>query len=575
MCVALAVLAPAAGAAQAVAPCVNGRISEVFIDNHSVFDLTSPDLGDRLAWAYRTANKLHARTRETVIRRELLFGEGDCYRVDRLLDSERLLRGLRFIADVDIFGLRQPDGTVHVVVDTQDEWSTRIDPKVGSGGIEGLRVREDNLLGTGQQVTAFFVDDREEQVFGFSYRTPQFLGTRVDAAIEAGRTPVGYLLSQAMEYPFVGEVGRWAYTQAALHHDHYFQYVIPEADGVVAAWYPQRRRSAELGAAYRWGGRGFNRTMFGAALAAEWLAYPEEPRYADESLVATGAVPPLVRKDSVSTVRAVLMTGQRNVYYVRRHGLDTIDGTEDVRLGVEADVSIAPSIPGVSRDRDLALDLGLFAADELVPGLLAGVSVAIEARRRYDSPASEPEWTDVFGKLDGWAYWKASPESRHTLVGSISAGGGWHDRVPFQLTLGARTGLRGYADHVYAGGRRVVATVEHRSYLGWPLPELFDAAGVAFLDVGKMWAGDASFGADSPVRAGAGLGVRLAFPPGSRQTLRVDVGIPLHAGLSLREVQVSVGMGQLVGRLVSDRDGQLGRSLRIGPSALLLGPEHR
>ena len=59
------------------AECTDGRISYVFIDNHSIFDTSDPELDDRFDWAYGIANALHIRTRESVIRRELLFGIGD------------------------------------------------------------------------------------------------------------------------------------------------------------------------------------------------------------------------------------------------------------------------------------------------------------------------------------------------------------------------------------------------------------------------------------------------------------------------------------------------------------------
>ena len=88
-----------------------------------------------------------------VIRRELLFRVGDCYVPALLEDSERILRSLSFIADADVFGVRQPDGTQHVVVETRDEWSVRLEPQwdsdEGSLALTGVELREDNLLGTG------------------------------------------------------------------------------------------------------------------------------------------------------------------------------------------------------------------------------------------------------------------------------------------------------------------------------------------------------------------------------------------------------------------------------------------
>src|SRR5690606_3248891 len=156
-----------------------------------------------------------------------------------------------------------------------------------------------------------------------------------------------------------------------------------------------------------------------------------------------------------------------------------------------------------------------------------GGQAAIEGRRR-DETADRPDWGDVMGEIDVWAYLRSEPESPHTTVASLSAVGGWSASSPFQLSLGGDAGLRGFPRHVDPGGRRVVASIEHRRYLGWPLPDLFDLGGVAFIDAGKIWPGDVPFGIESPVRATAGVGLRAAFPAGSRQTFRADVGIPLR-----------------------------------------------
>lgn len=549
-------------------------VSQIFVDNHSVFDLSDPEVSQRFAWAYRLANRFHVATNESVIRREILVREGECYDVERVRDSERLLRALGFIADVDIYGVRQADSTVHVVVDTRDEWSLRVDGKIGGGGRSGLtgaRLREANLLGTGMRVSTFYFDRPDQQVYGASYYTPQLFGTRWDAGLEVGRTPFGYLLGQSITYPYVGETGRWAFRQAVRRNDSNFEYRVPRDDRFVRVLLPESRLEVDLGGVYRRGAERHNRTVFGAVLRGEWLSYPAAPVYASLSRRETDPPPELgVALDTIASVRAMALVGQRNVYFVRRRGLDTVRGTEDVRLGVEAQVALGPSLPVLSDDRDLGFGLGFFAAGEVPSVGIGGVDLLMEARRNYDSPASRSEWSDVFGHLAAWSYLRRDPEGRDLVVASLSAIGGWHVRVPYQLTLGSEVGLRGYPDYLDPGARRVVASLEHRRYLGWPLPELFDLGTAAFVDVGRAWAGDAPFGVDSPVRASVGLGLRAAFPPGSRQALRLDLGVPLEPGAGFRDLVLTVGVGQWIGRSATLRDSQLNRSAHLWSRRTLL-----
>jgi len=107
--------------------CAEGRISNIFVDNHDIFDLEQLEQGTAVRWAYSLANALHVRTAQSFIRREILFEVGDCLDPLLLEESGRILRQYGFIASADVYSIRQPDGSHHVVVDTQDEWTTRID----------------------------------------------------------------------------------------------------------------------------------------------------------------------------------------------------------------------------------------------------------------------------------------------------------------------------------------------------------------------------------------------------------------------------------------------------------------
>lgn len=571
-----ALLAAVPAAAQS--PCANGTISQVFVDNNSVFDVGAPGLDARFNWAYRTANRLHVRTRDRVIRRELLFAEGDCFDPARLADAERHLRALPFIADADVFAVQQPDSTYHVVVETHDEWSTRLQPQVdgdqGGLGLAGVELREDNFLGRGERVGVFYGKLHDETVYGGSYGTRQLFGTNWNLDLAVARTPVGHSALQRLSLPFRGEESGWAFRQQVEMDERNFEFFVPRTDGegLERRLFPEERRGFDVGAVRRFGARG-RHTLVGLALAGESTVYPQAfltPEEDEERQGQPGPPDPAVAGlDTIKSFRAVALVGQRNVSFARRRGVDAVNAEEDVRMGFEAELGVGRTLFGLSDDDDFTLEAGLTAAGLLGPNLFAGFRAVGEGRRAMDAPEGTHEWRNLFGQADGWAYWRPGEGSRHSLVLAASAAGGWRTTVPFQLTLGNRSGLRGYGRHAFAGERRLVGTLEHRMYWGWPFPQLLDLGSAVFVDAGKIWAGGDEFGVSSALEASPGVGLRMAFPPGSRQTFRVDVAVPVAGGDAFRDVAVSIGVGQAVGRRAVRDDPQLRRSSRRAVSASL------
>jgi hypothetical protein len=65
-----------------------------------------------------------------------------------------------------------------------------------------------------------------------------------------------------------------------------------------------------------------------------------------------------------------------------------------------------------------------------------------------------------------------------------------------------------------------------------------------------------------------GVGLRAAFPAGSRRTYRLDVAYPVRSGSPTRGAYVTLGVGQAVGRGAAGGDRQITRSSRrmLSPS---------
>ncbi|HYK41497.1 MAG TPA: hypothetical protein VE007_03850, partial [Thermoanaerobaculia bacterium] len=141
-------------------------------------DVFSPEEAAR-GWLYRTANAVRFNTRESVIRKFLLFREGEVFDPLRLDETERNLRVLPFLKSALVTAGKPHDGVVDVEVITQDAWTT--EPGIsfgGKGGVTtyGFDLKEKDFLGTGRTLSIAYDKDAERSNRSFEYIDPYFLG---------------------------------------------------------------------------------------------------------------------------------------------------------------------------------------------------------------------------------------------------------------------------------------------------------------------------------------------------------------------------------------------------------------
>ena len=518
------------------------------------------------------------RTKQRVIERELLFGPGDCFDQFMIDETERLLRAYSFLSEVDLFGVPQPDGSYHVVVDTKDSWSTQVDVRLGvEGGVQldGFRIRETNFLGTGQEIGLFYVDRDVTRDYGVSYSTPQLAGTRWDLSTALGRTRAGTFAYQKVAYPFVGEVSDWAAWESFTREDQFFDYIVVDSTRQSAEHLlvPVREKLFDVGLGVRLGDRG-NLTVLGATIAYEELTYPGVPQMTvgnnfEERVPADSAHVAQLRTQTqqLGAIRFGVMLGQRNIWWVKRRGFDSLRGQQDIPLGAEAGLAFSRSIPALERDDDLAASFRLYTGLEYGAGsaLFLG-RVRADVRRDFDASSPVREWEDLYAEGELLNYWKPADAQRHTLLLRMAATAGWNTRTPFQLTLGGDRNLRGYRDERFPGGRRIVFNAEDRIYFGWPWRDVLDMGATIFLDAGRMWPGDVPFGDDSGWRATVGAGLRGSFPAGSRSLFRIDVAAPVD-DFSPGRFRVILSASEILGAARANAaDAQLLRSRKEGIS---------
>lgn len=571
--------------------CAGGTIHDVEIDNQSIFDTSEMDDDASFRWAYDLANTLHMDTRESFVRAELLFREGDCYDPLLLAESERLLRNYDFIARAEIDETVRADGTRGVRVRTRDEWTTQLNVGVAFQNgfrVEGVELREENFLGRGFRTGFFFRERRERRDLGVMLATPRLFSTRWDATFSAGRTRTGSFLSQSFVYPFVAEVGRMAARQTFASREILFPYSAPGESDITHVLLPYKREAVELTAAGRIGRPG-NLTIFGLGILRESTSFPGFPdrlevaRAGDFSDTAPAeeedAETVANQVDPTTIFRLNFLLGQRNVRFAQRSGLDALTGVQDIRLGTEISMTIGRALGDVgSGRRDAPDDLytRLYAFGGWAPGdWVVATRGNLEGRVVFPDQAGGTTVRDVLGQVDGYLYWKPSGEDGHTLFGRISGSGGWSVQRPFQLTLGGRSDLRGYRERAFPGARRLLVTIEDRVYFRWPAPDLFDFGLGVFADAGRIWAGSAPHGHTSSWQASVGAGLRIGFPSGTRSVARVDVAFPMTGPDRFSSPVFRINLGEVLGLTAGFDSEEIERSRRPAVGADLLAEEAR
>lgn len=137
---------------------------------------------------------LHAPSRESIIRRQLLFAPGDTVDSLRVGETLRRLRAQRLFSDAVVFAQRcEPGNGVALTVRTRDTWTFRPTARLRANNQLSFGLEERNFLGTGRTVAL----TREMTFRGtgaaFTYTDPFILGTSVAgnlriANLAGGRT---------------------------------------------------------------------------------------------------------------------------------------------------------------------------------------------------------------------------------------------------------------------------------------------------------------------------------------------------------------------------------------------------
>jgi hypothetical protein len=508
----------------ALTTCSGQRIDEItFVSMPARFRAKVPDFVPNASGVQRVMREaqdaLWSATKVEAIRPFMLLQEGDACSERRRAESERLLRSQPYIADAAITVYETGPGHVSLIVETSNELSIIADFGVSgrSPYLTRARLGNPNLFGYGTRAVLTWRDGNGFRD-GYQFEMTKWaaFGQPVVVSLNADHAPVGGGWGAALSRPFQTDFQRFAWSASASERRSYVGLL--RAD-TVPVGLDVTRRQREISGAARIGPPG-ELLLIGASFSTEAEETGHQPVEFGRGVLNPVTDSALVSRYSAThTVRLNALLAYRELKYFRATGFDVVEGLQDVRTGIEVGGSLGRGIRGWgSDDRDWFTTAGLFlgAGNQTVYGYFNGLAEGrYQAERQY--------WDAIITSGRAQGYWRFTPGQ--TLVSQLEWSAGERMRVPFQLNVTDRLGgLRGFERSRDAGGERLVFRLEDRIYTG----RVKNVAAVAlapFLDVGRIWRGDAPYGRTTPVLASAGLAVIGALPPQSQLSWRAELGV--------------------------------------------------
>lgn len=498
---------------------MGARVGEIVLLKENVFDPSKPE-EDK--WLYRLANQWHIVTRDSTIRQQLLFREGDRFSQRLLEESARILRDNEYLYTATVEPLAYADGVVDIVVRTRDLWTLMPSASISRSGGENeyqAKVSEKNLLGTGAQLALSYEEDVDRKSTTFEFSDSNFGDSWVSVGLGLSDKSDGTTAMLDIIRPFYMLDASWSAGIQLLdderedrlydlgeevaeysHDSEYYTVFGGWSDGLEDGWV--RRWTAGLV---------YDDQVFSEVEEPELpAAIPEDRRL----------VYPFIGFELVEDDFAIA------------ENRDQIGRPEDFYMGrrVTAMLGYAARVFGSDRE---SIVFSMEASDGF--GRIRGKALLLDA-----TVSGRVDDGDLVNTVAGFGarYYNQITDKRLFFMTLNLAVG--HDLdLENPIELGGDTGLRGYPLRYQAGDTSILFTIEERYYTDWYPFRLFRVGGAVFADVGRTW-GDNPVGGDS-LGWLKDVGFGLRFGPtrgGNHEVIHLDIAFPLDGDSSIDDVQI-------------------------------------
>lgn len=486
------------------------RVGHITIRTEPLFDAAEASRGA----IYRVANELAVPTRAELIRRFLLFREGEPFDDVRLRESERNLRAFEFLKSATITAGPPHDGVVDVTVATQDEWTTNVTVDYSDDGGRSLyaaEVTQEDLFGSGAAIDVRYGTDRERRTRSLELTHPALFGAYWSGDALYSRNSDGNEERLAIERPLFSTGQRFT---AYAGFDHLLRDSRIYANGEASSIFRQEHR--ELRLAYG--------DVIAASRAASTRLIAGVDVLRDELTQRQGIAP--------DNRRFAFLEGGIDYTAVDELVLDHIDygmREQDFNLGAHASF-IAGAGAGVRRVRS-ALGIGR----RLTPRAFILTQLSASTRSGNTN-------RNALVSSDTRLVWRSGETRPATFAARLRVDAASDADRDVQFFADGQNGLRAYPNFAFAGTHRVVVNAEERLFLGREWLQLFEPGVAVFADSGTATNDTLAL---RRMRTDAGAGLRLSIARYNSTMIRVDFAYAFNdSPLGKRGVVVTLATSQ-------------------------------
>jgi hypothetical protein len=506
------------------------RVEEVLIETEEIVAPSDPYPG--------FLNAFHMKTKDFVLRQELVIKEGEVYRQDRVDESARNLRRLFVLATARIVPVKGHEGGVALLVVAKDLWSIRLntDYLLVGNVLEYLSMQpsEQNFLGLNAALSGTLLLKLDTLSLGQGFTYPRLLSTWLSVGETAavivnrhtheaegsrGSVSVGKPLYTLEDTWGFNLSGAWDVERVRVFRGpSVWQLQVP-GDGTVADEYNQRN-GWWSGIVTRSLGERF-KTNLNLGLGGYHNAYTVPAAVTDPVAAAWFAQNVMPRSQAASYLLTSVQAYEAR--YTVLKNLETFSFTEDYQLGYSAYAAVhwaEPAFLSPLRFLEGGVALGY---TWLLGGDLLGLNAAAACRWQIGATGQGLDGPFVNRRVAAQLFNATPMLGPGRVVTRLLMDWKAEDLSQQPFFLGGDDGLRGTPAQAMAGTHLYLANLEYRTlpFELWTL----HVGGVLFYDVGTAYNGAPQW------THVVGVGLRLLIPQFDTVPLRVDFGYVIQGTL--------------------------------------------